>query len=226
MAMRRANNERRLALWTLVPTLVVTMALGCASAPTSGVQPDGSFRETFEAFAVSMGTSNPPVIPPGTTAMIQININRWTTAEERQKLLTQLKENGQEGLVRALQDQEETGWVVNRSQTVQGARRQAAMGTSAPSQRLRYAWQIDQPGAKRRIVAALDRPIGFAEASRGAATRWRDHDVTLIVLDVDEKGNGEGQLAMGVQLEIDEQNRLTIQNFGSEPVRLNNVRRR
>ena len=223
--MLTANKNRRLVPVTLVLTLAVSMAMGCASTPVSGVQPDGSFRETFEAFAVSMGTSNPPVIPAGTNAAIQINITRWTTPEEREELLTQLKENGQEGLVRALQRQEETGWVMNRSQTAQSARRRAAMGTSAPSWRLRYAWQIEEPGAKRRIVAALDRPIGFTEAAR--RPRWRDFDVTLIILDVDKKGNGQGQLAMGVRLEIDpETKKLTIENFGSEPARLNNVRRR
>ena len=140
-------------------------------------------------------------------------------------LLTELKENGQASLVSKLQNQEETGWVVNRSATTRSSTARAMAGTSAPSQRLRYAWQIDQGAGKRRIVAALDRPIGFAEASR--QPRWRDHDVTLIVLDVDKKGNGEGQLAIGVQLAFEpETKKLVIENFGSEPVRLNNVRRR
>jgi len=140
-------------------------------------------------------------------------------------LLNQLIENGQEALVKALQKQEETGWVINRSQTARSAAARARAGTSAPSYRLRYAWQIDRGGGKRRIVAALDRPIGFAEASSNP--RWRDYDVTLIVLDVNEKGEGEGQIALGVRLEYEpEGKRLVIENFGSEPVRLNNVRRR
>jgi hypothetical protein len=221
--MVNVNKRVRLGALTLLP--VVALSMACASAPVSGVQPDGSFRETFEAFAVSMGTSNPPVIPSGITATVQINITRWTTAEERDALLTQLKENGQEGLVKSLQKQEETGWVVNRSTTTRSATARGAMGTSAPSQRLRYAWQTDLGGGKRRIVAALDRPIGFVEASR--QTRWRDHDVTIITLDVDKKGQGEGQLAMGVRLAFEpEGKKLTIENFGSEPVRLTNVRRR
>jgi hypothetical protein len=211
-------------LAALLPVLVMAMTTGCASTP-DGVQPDGSFRETFEAFAVAMGTSNPPIIPPGTSATVQVNITRWTTPEEREKLLAQLQENGQEGLVRSLQQQEETGWVVNRSRTAASTRQRAMAGTSAPSQRLRYAWQIDKGEGRRRIVAALDRPIGFAEASR--QPRWRDYDVTLIVLEVDKKGQGEGQLAMGVQLNFEpETKNLVIENFGSEPVRLTNVRRR
>ena len=225
--MSNTRTNRFLGL-TAASAVALSVAMGCASAPVSGVQPDGSFREVFEANALSMGTSNPPVIPPGTTASVQINITRWTTAEERDALLTQLKENGQAALVSSLQQQEETGWVVNRSRSMTtSTATRAAMGTSAPSQRLRFAWQEDLGAGKRRIVAALDRPIGFAEASGRTSPRWRDSDITLITLDVDKKGEGEGQLAMGVQMELNpETKKLTIQNFGSEPVRLNNVRRR
>ena len=223
MRMARESRRSRALLLILVPAIALSMA--CASTPESGIQPDGSFRETFEAFAVSMGTSHPPIIPPGSNATVQINITRWTTPEEREMLLAELVENGQPGLISKLQDQEETGWVMNRSQTTRSTQRQMAMGTSAPSQRLRYAWQIDQGGGNRRIVAALDRPIGFAEASR--QPRWRDHDMTLIVLDVNAKGEGEGQMALGVQLTVEpDTKKLVVENFGSEPVRLNNVRRR
>ena len=224
--MTKMNTRYRVALLALVPVLAISLAAACASAPVSGVQPDGSFREVFEATAVSMGTSNPPVIPPGRPATLQINITRWTTPEERDALFNELRENGQPALVTKLQAQEETGWIMNRTRSTSvSPEARARAGTSAPSQRLRYAWQIDQGAGKRRIVAALDRPIGFAEASR--QPRGRDHDVTLIVLDVDKKGNGEGQLAMGVQMTVDSENKkLAIENFGTEPVRLTSVRRR
>jgi len=46
-------------------------------------------------------------------------------------------------------------------------------------------------------------------------------------MDLDEKGEGLGQLAMGVQMELDEaNNKLTITNFATEPVRLNRIRQR
>jgi hypothetical protein len=74
-------------------------------------------------------------------------------------------------------------------------------------------------------VAALDRPIGWAEASR--QPRWRNYDLTLIVLDVDEDGNGTGQVAVGAQLAYQaDEKKLVVESFGSEPVRLTNVRRR
>ena len=165
-----------------------------------------------------MGTSNPPVIPPGTSMTLQINITRWTTDEEREALFAQLVENGQEGLVKALQKQEETGWARPRG-------RGAASRSTFPSERLRYARQFDLGEGRRRIVLALDRRISFSEAVH--RPRFNEYDLTLIVMDVDAKGEGEGQLAIGVRLELNrETKQLVIENFGSEPVRLTRIRKR
>lgn len=43
-------------------------------------------------------------------------------------------------------------------------------------------------------------------------------------MDIDDEGKGTGQLAMGVQLAIDEDRRLVIKSFGTEPVRLQSIR--
>jgi hypothetical protein len=163
-----------------------------------------------------MGVTNPPVIPPGVSTTLQINITRWTTPDERESLFATLVENGQEGLVKAIQKQEETGFL-----RVTGA---GAGRTRFPSERLRYAWQRDLGQGKRRIVLAMDRPIYFWEAVN--RPRWSDYDMTFLVMDVDEDGKGEGQLAVGVRLAIDnEKKQLVIENYGSEPVRLTSIRK-
>jgi hypothetical protein len=182
---------------------------------TTAAAAQEDFKETYTAFAVAMGTTNPPVLPPGVTTTVQINVTRWTTDEERAMLFTELVENGQEALVKALQKQKETGWI-----RVTG--RGAGM-SSRPSERLRYAREIDM-GDSRRIVLALDRPISMWEAVR--RPRWEPYSLTLIVLDVDAKGEGVGQLAIAVKLSVDTENKtLVVENFGTEPIRLQNVRR-
>lgn len=193
---------------SLVSLAVLLLAL--ARSPVSGQE---KFKQTFNAFAVAMGTSNPPVIPAGRTSTLQINITRWTTDDERVALLSELLENGQKGLVEVLGKQDETGFV---RVTTTGVRR------NFPSERLRYAREFPREDGGRRIVLALDRYISFYEAT--FQPRWRDYDVTLIVMDVDDEGNGEGQLAMGVQLEINDQRQLVIESFGTEPVRLTRIR--
>ena len=123
-------------------------------------------------------------------------------------------EKGQKDLVDALQKQKETGWVRARGQSI----------SNFPRETLRYAKQVDL-GDRRRIFLALDRPISFSEAVY--RPRWRDYDVSLIVMDVDKEGKGMGQVAMGVRLMADTENdRLIIEDFSTEPVRLNNIRQR
>jgi hypothetical protein len=207
--------------WVLLP--VLALGLGWTTVAQDKDKKDkdkdkkAEFKETYEAFAVAMGTSNPPVMPPGMSTTLQINITRWTTDEERAKLFAILIEKGQKDLVDAIQKQEETGFV-----RVTG---RAASRNPFPSERLRYARQLDLGQGKRRIVLATDRYISFYEARN--QPRTRDYDMSILVMDVDAKGNGEGQLAMGVQLSVDtEKKTLVVENFGTEPIRLTKIRRR
>jgi hypothetical protein len=194
------------------------IALLAASAAFAQEDEKEEFKETYEAFAVAMGTSNPPVIPPGRATTIQINITRWSTDQEREQLFAVLIEKGQEDLVKALQKQEETGFV-----RVVGSG--AGMRNPFPSERLRYARQWDLGEGKRRIVLATDRYISFYEARN--QPRTRDYDMSLLVMEVDAEGNGEGQLAMAVRLAVDnEKKQLVVENYGTEPVRLTKIVRR
>ncbi len=124
---------------------------------------------------------------------------------------------GLKDLIDAIQKEKETGFV-----RVTGA---VAARNPFPSERLRYARQWDLGEGKRRSVLATDRYISFYEAVN--RPRTRDYDMSLLVMEVDAEGNGEGQLAMGVQLSVDnEKKTLVVENFGSEPVRLTRIRRR
>ncbi len=200
--------------WTFLP--VLALGLGWTTSAQEKEKKE-EFKETYEAFAVAMGTSNPPVIPSGMTATVQINITRWTTDEEREKLFAVLIEKGQKDLINAIQKEKETGFV-----RVTGA---VAARNPFPSERLRYAREWDLGEGKRRIVVATDRYISFYEARN--QPRTREYDMSILIMDVDAEGNGEGQLAMGVQLKVDNENKtLVVENFGTEPVRLTKIRRR
>jgi hypothetical protein len=51
--------------------------------------------------------------------------------------------------------------------------------------------------------------------------------MSLLVMEVDAEGNGEGQLAMAVRLAVDnEKKQLVVENYGTEPVRLTKIVRR
>ncbi|MCU0232762.1 MAG: hypothetical protein MUE90_01840 [Thermoanaerobaculales bacterium] len=196
--------------------LVLAAAVGLAVSAAAQEEPE-SFREQFTARAVSMGTSSPPILPPGTTATIDINITRWTTDEEHQQLFDVLAKKGQRALVREMRRQPETGWI-----RVITAGRGGNTTTRTPSERLRYARQIPLENGGRRLILAFDRPITMSEALQ--QPRWRNFDVTIFFIDLDAENVGEGQLAIGVQLRVEQEtNTLKIVNFATEPVRLTRV---
>ena len=202
--------------WRFLVIAMVAITLSVAAA-VGAQENEAKFRQTYTAIAIAMGTSNPPILPPGRNARVEINITRWSTDGEREALFSALAEKGQEGLINALRKQPETGWI-----RVTGPSARGAM-TPFPSERFRYAREFMLEDGTRRVVMALDRPISMYEAMR--RPRWRDYDMTLLVMDLDAEGNGEGQLAIGVQLSFDpETMTLTVENFGTEPVRLTNIR--
>jgi hypothetical protein len=172
-------------------------------------------RESYTARVLNMATTNPPIIPTGVTTTINITVTRWSTDEERDFLLAELIEKGQEDFIKALQNQEETGFV-----RITG---RGAGATTFPSERLRYAREF-RDGKTRELVLALDRPISFFEAIQ--RPRYSDYNFTLIVIEFDEEGNGEGSLALAVKLGVDRENKkIIVENYGTEPLRLSNVRK-
>ncbi len=157
--------------------------------------------ERFRGNAVSIGTSKTA------TARVDIVISRWTTPEERQALLAVLTDGGSKALSEALTREPEAGFVL----------------IDQERKTLRYTRQWEQDG-KRMIVAATDRPIRYGEIRHGA--RSSDKTVSLVQLELDENGNGEGSMALAVELILDKaNNRLIVENQSLQPVRLSSVKK-
>ena len=152
----------------------------------------------------------------GHTEGLLIRITRWTTDEEDDHLTATIIERPEErnALRNELQKQEETGFIRGNS-----------VDADWPSVRLRYARQYREEGTgKRRIILGLDRPLGFVEL--WDASRTLDYTVTVIVLDIDENGQGAGVLAMGTKVTYDPDfQRILMEYYSTEPVRLTNVRK-
>jgi hypothetical protein len=182
------------------------------------VQP--TLPERFSTWAVVMGTH-----ASGLNTRLQIKIDRWSTPEEREQLLAKIVELSDsknrrvmaDKQAEALRKQKECGFI--RATGAAAARR------GSTSERLRYAWQWREEGTgKRRLVLALDRPIDFLELVRGGRTL--DYGITIVVLDLDENNEGSGLLSLGTMVTFDKDTeRLTLENYSSEPVRLMNVKK-
>lgn len=181
--------------FTILPALIVAVAT-LAFAQSNG-QP-----ERFTANAVSIS----PQYGTG-QQLVQITIDRWSPAAERERLVTALREKGPDELLKQLQKSKPVGRIKTPD----------SLGYD-----LRYAWQ--QPGADggRTIVIATDRPIGFWEATR--QPRSIDYPFTVIQMKLDREGNGTGTMSYATRIVAHENNVIELEDFANQPIMLNNIK--
>ena len=166
----------------------------------------------ISAFAINMSN-----IATGSNAVVQINIDSWSTPEERELLITTMVEKKPADLLKALQKLPVRGRF--RIPTArQPDPHHLSLGLD-----IHYAWQTPLPEGGRRIVLATDRYIGFAEARN--QPRSIDYPFSLIEIRVDKDGKGQGKMAVATKIDFDKDKKVVqIENYGSEPVRLNEVK--
>jgi hypothetical protein len=186
----------------LAAALLATAALNWTAA-AAGQTASNSTKEEFTANAVNMST----VGRPG-ASQVEITVNRYTSDAERDRLMSQFRENGPSALLKALQSEPPVGNI---------------RAPGSLSYDLRYARSLPGADGGRRVVLATDRPIGFMEAENNSRTM--DYPFTLIELRLDKDGKGEGKLSVATKLTLND-NVLVIENYADQPVMLTDVRKR
>jgi hypothetical protein len=147
-------------------------------------------------------------INSGRSGQIQINIDRWSTAAERETLTGSLFAKGPDGLLRTVQDMRSVGRI----------RTPDSIGYD-----LRYAQQRPGPDGGRDIVLVTDRPISFWEAVN--RPRSIDYPFTLIQIHMKPDGSGEGKLAIATRITADPDTKMIeIEDFAHQPVQLVDVK--
>jgi hypothetical protein len=194
------------------PALLAAVAAIVLAAPTASSAQNADKLE-ISAFAINMSTT-----ATARNAMtVDFQIDKWSTPEEREELITVMVERGPDALLRALQKAPVKG-------------RFRIPGWQGPDpynlrlgHDLRYTWQVPLPEGGRRITIATDRYIGFQEARTQARTM--DYPFSFIQIEVNKNGEGQGKFAVATKIAFDKQNkRMELENWGSEPVRLNAVK--
>jgi hypothetical protein len=180
--------------------IALGLAAGLAGAPAA--QPAGE-PETFTALAVNMGN-----VGPSQPMTVDISIKRWSTDEERDRLVTTLVEKGADALLESLRQNEPVGRI----------RTPDSVGYE-----LRYAHQSPHEGGGRRIVIATDRPIGFWEARD--RPRSAEYPFTVIELRIKPDGKGEGKLSLATKV-VPVGKTIYLEDYATQPVMLTNVRTR
>jgi hypothetical protein len=165
----------------------------------------------IRAWAVNMSTNL-----TGANAVLEITLDKWSSDDERAKLLATVPQ-GQSTLLRALQKLPVKGRV-------------RIPGWTGPDPQyyrlgwnLRYAWHEPLPEGGERVVIATDRQMSFRETVNNPRTV--DYPFLLMQIHLSKDGTtGEGKMVAFAQIRFDKKkNVMEIENYGTEPQRLNNI---
>jgi len=203
---------RTAALSSIVAGLV-TIALSVFPAAQSDA-PFGTDKVTILGNALNMSNT-----ATGANQTIRINIDGWSTPAQRTHLITTfLEKGGQDALLKELEKQPELGRFNFPGYLGPDPNNTMRLGTD-----IRYARNFAGEDGGRRIVIITPRIIGFREEVN--QPRTTDYPFSLFEMRFDSDGKGQGKMAYATKIRFDKnKNNVELENFSSEPVRLNNLR--
>jgi hypothetical protein len=195
--------------WLLTGALA---AIVVVPAGAQSVMPSATDKVTINGWALNMSN-----IATGANQTIRINIDKWSNPSQRERLITTFLEKKQDGLLRELEKQPELGRFNFPGYMGPDPNNVMRLGTD-----IRYAMSFPGEDGGRRIVVITPRVIGFREAAN--RPRTYDYPFTLFEMRFDKSGKGEGRMAYATQINFDKKtNAIELENYSSEPVRLNNL---
>src|SRR5262249_5325535 len=145
----------------------------------------------------------------GNVIPLQIVVDRWSSAAERDRLLSVLLDKGADALLETLQKAPKVGYI--RSTT--------SLGWD-----LHFAWREPGEDGGERVVLATDRPMSIWEQVN--QPRSADYPFTVIEMRLNSGGEGTGMLSYATKIIPDKEGRLiTLENWGTQRTQLNQVKR-
>lgn len=197
--------------------LCLLAALAFVISPRSTAQDkkpeeDKPKKEKFSALAYMPTGAGPAMVGAGARVNVDLYIDSYTSDAEAKTLAGALLEGGSEHLLKALEKGDTRGKVrlvgragfydfkLIRSHRMEGGRRVYAIG---------------------------DRPMGFLEMYAGS--RSQDYPFGIMQLDLkpNSKGReeGTGVLMYAAKIKVLEGNRIEVETYGVEPIKLLGVRK-
>ena len=180
----------------MLKTGVVALVLGLTFVSVAPVEAGEDATVRIKARAVS--TMN---ITRAAADLLDIEISRWTTADERAALADQLQSEGNKALAAALEEEESTGWVAFDPRGGGGP------GRHPRRVELKYA-RVIKSGDSKEIILVSNHYPGYASDSRAAdGAKLTGYPVSFILLklhsDDDGKWTGVGRMFVGSRLRYD-----------------------
>jgi hypothetical protein len=172
-----------------------TWTVSAARAQTNGV------GERFTAVAVDLDR--------GIQTRLDIVVNRWSSQAEQQRLMNVVYNQGADKLLDALRDAPTVGYI----------RTPESLAWD-----LHFAAHMKGKDGGERVILATDRPLSFSELWN--QSRTVDYPFTVIELRLNDSGDGDGTMSFATKIIPDKENNIiTLENYGTQRVRLQQVHR-
>jgi hypothetical protein len=175
----------------------------CLFPVLAGMAASAQAQKSMTIQATAMGTST----QLGRIYQVNIYIQQYSTADERQSLINAFKQKGQDGLVDVLQDLKPKGRV-----------RFASGGVGND---VKYIIELpSEKKGERRLRLVTDRNLAFGELYQG--TRSRDYSVGAIELVLTPDGKGSGTVLPACRLTVDKKKQQVEIETYQNPWKLSN----
>lgn len=178
----------------------VALALLCSAQRSASAD---DVIETFTGTVVGTGG-----VLGGQSVPFTLRVYRFATPEEARRLSAAYSDGGSQALLRAL-------------------RKIKKMGILSIDGRVGYevgAIFNGQAGDRRQIVVVTARPISQFELRN--ATRSRDYPFSVLEMNLDADGKGEGIAVAAAKIVLNEGGGITVENFNTYELKLLGVRKR
>ncbi len=199
---------------------VMIAVLGSALTALTAVEAaDNTGTEvTFQARAISR-----LAIERAASDLLDIRVDRWSTDEEREALVSILESEGNHALATAMNDQPDAGFARFDPRGGRGPGRDPRKST------LRYANEIVRDET-REVILITNLYIGFGSKAQGAdGSKLAEYPLSFILLKFHKDADGTwqkgvGRLFVGAKVRFDHiGNKFTIDEFPNDPVYLKDV---
>lgn len=193
------NQPRRVVSPFAVIAAAVVATLMLAPATPAGQ--GGS--ERFTGFAINMNAG-------AQTAPVEFTIDRWSTADERARLLRIIDgtKDPNDQLLQTLKAMPVVGYI---------------KGNNTLRWDLRYAWQTPLDEGGRQIVLATDRPISFREQAN--KPRSVNYPFTILEIRLNREDKGDGKIHSGAKVFLDKTGNIAVENYARQPLRFNEIKK-
>lgn len=171
----------------------------------------GVSASSAAVFAADRFTFARPPAPESTVdpkdGRLMIDLARWSTTDERDRLVAAIAQNGPDRMLDAFRDIGRIGtlyWPGGLEYAVQ------------------YAWRSPRPDGGLDVILVLDRPVWLWWNASAPTTTY---PFTVVQMRLGKDGAGEGRVSLGVPVTGDKMAGVVLSDYAKAPAVITDLRR-